>query len=120
MEYLLGLLPYSSIKAVYDPKAFIPHAASLDQTCVHCPMFLTAATRRCRTRISVSTLGITLSRPLPVIALVGRYLTNKLIGRRFLPYRPALLRGFTLTRPSGISPPFGELCLCKGWIPTCY
>ena len=66
----------SSIKAVYDPKAFIPHAASLDQTCVHCPMFLTAATRRCRTRISVSTLGITLSRPLPVIALVGRYLTN--------------------------------------------
>jgi len=33
----------------------------------------------------VVSLGNTLSRPLPVIALVSRYLTNKLIGPRPLP-----------------------------------
>ena len=38
-------------------------------------------------RISVPLLGNTLSRPLPVIALVGRYPTNKLIGRRPLTER---------------------------------
>ena len=55
-------------------------------------MFLTAATRRCTTRISVSSLGIMLSHPLPVIALVGHYPANKLIGPRLLSKR--LLRTF--------------------------
>ena len=63
-------------KAVYDPKAFILHAASLDQAFAHCRRFSTAATRRCRSRVSVSSLGAALSHPLPVIALVSRYLTN--------------------------------------------
>ena len=75
----------SPIKAVYIPKDFIPHAASLDQAFAHCRIFSTAATRRCMTRIAVSSLGDVLSHPLPVIALVSRYLTNKLIGPRPLP-----------------------------------
>ena len=66
----------SHAKAVYNPKAFFLHAASLDQAFAHCRIFSTAATRRCTSRVSVSSLGNTLSRPLPVIALVSRYLTN--------------------------------------------
>ena len=44
--------------------------------------------------ISVPSLGAVLSHPLPVIALVSRYLTNKLIGPRPLPkwLAPLLLR----------------------------
>ena len=38
-------------------------------------------------RISVPLLGVVLSHPLPVIALVSSYLTNKLIGRRPIPFR---------------------------------
>ena len=73
---------FSIAKAVYAPRGFFLHAASLDQAFAHCRMFLTAATRRCMTRLSVSSLGIVLSHPLPVIALVGRYPANKLIGPR--------------------------------------
>ena len=58
------------------PKHFILHAASLRQTFVHCGRFSTAATRRCMGRISVPSVGVTLSGPLGVIALVSRYLTN--------------------------------------------
>ena len=68
-------------KGVYNPKAFILHAASLGQTFVHCPIFLVAATRRCTARVSVQLWLIDLSVQLPVIALVGLYPTNKLIGR---------------------------------------
>ena len=69
-------LAYSSRKAVYNPKTFILHAASLHQAFAHCGIFSTAATRRCTARFSVPSLGNTLSGPLPVIALVSRYLTN--------------------------------------------
>ncbi len=41
----------------------------------------TAATRRCLDRVSVPVWLIILSDQLPVLALVSRYLTNKLIGR---------------------------------------
>jgi hypothetical protein len=61
---------------VYNPKAFIPHAVSLRQAFAHCARFLTAASRRSLGRISVPMWGATLSRPLPIVALVGRYLTN--------------------------------------------
>ena len=70
---------------VYNPKAFIPHAALRRQAFAHCAQFPVAATRRCEARVSVLLWGYTLSRPLPVIALVSHYLTNKLIGRRPLP-----------------------------------
>ena len=67
------------------PKHFFPHAASLDQAFAHCRMFLTAATRRCMDRVSVPLVGVALSRPLAVIALVSLYLANKLIARRPFP-----------------------------------
>ncbi len=78
----LGLPSISSpLTAVYNPKAFIPHAASLGQACAHCRRFSTAATRRCLGSVSVPVRRATLSRPLPIVALVGHYPTNKLIGR---------------------------------------
>ncbi len=61
---------------VYDPKAFIPHAASLGQACAHCPIFPTAASRRSLDRVSVPVWLIVLSDQLPIVALVSRYLTN--------------------------------------------
>ena len=67
---------YSLIKGVYNPKAFILHAVLLRQAFAHCAIFLAAATRRYMVRVSVPLWGITLSRPLPVLALVGRYPTN--------------------------------------------
>ncbi len=61
--------------------AFFVHAAWLDQSCLHCPIFLTAASRRSRVRVSVPVWGAMLSHPLPIVGLVGRYPTNYLIGR---------------------------------------
>ena len=87
----MALRPFSHAKAVYNPKAVFLHAASLDQGFPHCRIFSTAATRRCRIRVAVSSLGAVLSHPLPVVALVSRYLTNKLIGPRPLPKRIASL-----------------------------
>ena len=61
---------------VYNPKAFILHAASLRQAFAHCERFSTAATRRSLDSVSVPVWLIVLSDQLPVLALVGRYLTN--------------------------------------------
>ncbi len=63
-------------KEFYDPKAFITHAAWLDQAFAHCPISPTAATRRCLGRVSVPVWPINLSARLPIEALVGYYLTN--------------------------------------------
>ncbi|SUZ57739.1 uncharacterized protein METZ01_LOCUS10593, partial [marine metagenome] len=43
----------SPLTVVYTPKGFLPHAASLRQTFVHCAIFPTAASRRSLGRISV-------------------------------------------------------------------
>src|SRR5258707_7440079 len=75
----------SLLKAVYNPKAFIPHAASLRQAFAHCARFLTAASRRSLGRVSVPVWLDILSDQLPVVSLVGRYPTNKLIGREPIP-----------------------------------
>ncbi len=80
VSYLL-IRSYSHLTGVYNPKAFIPHAASLGQACAHCPKFPTAASRRSLGRVSVPMWPITLSGRLPIVALVSHYLTNKLIGR---------------------------------------
>src|SRR4029453_663710 len=77
----------SLLKEVYNPKAVIPHAASLHQAFAHCAIFPTAASRRSLGRVSVPVWPITLSGRLPVVALVGHYPTNKLIGRGSIPYR---------------------------------
>ena len=63
-------------KEFYKPKSFFTHAASLGQAFAHCRIFSTAASRRSMARIAVPLLGVALSRPLPVIALVSHYLTN--------------------------------------------
>ena len=75
----------SPLKEVYNPKAFIPHAASLRQAFAHCAIFPAAASRRSLGRVSVPVWLVVLSDQLPVLALVSRYLTNKLIGREALP-----------------------------------
>ena len=77
----------SILKEVYNPKAVIPHAASLHQACAHCAIFPTAASRRSLGRISVPVWPDTLSGRLPVVALVGHHPTNKLIGRGPIPHR---------------------------------
>ncbi len=89
--------PSFLLKGVYNPKTFFPHATSLRQAFAHCAIFLTAASRRSLGRVSVPVWLIVLSDQLPVVALVGRYPTNKLIGHEpiferrihdaaFLPY----------------------------------
>ena len=66
----------SSIKDVYATNRFIHHAVSLDQAFAHCRIFSAAAPRRGMNRVSVSSVGVSLSAPLNVIALVSHYLTN--------------------------------------------
>lgn len=72
---------------VYDPRTFIPHAASLHQAFAHCGRFLTAASRRSGARVSVPLWPATLSGRLSVVALVSLYLTNKLMERNPIPKR---------------------------------
>jgi hypothetical protein len=66
----------SRATGVYNPKTFLPHAASLRQPFGHCARFPTAASRRSLGRISVPMWLAILSDQLPVIALVSRYLAN--------------------------------------------
>src|SRR5438874_13598416 len=70
-------LAASSLSTVlYNPKAFIAHAASLGQACAHCQRSSTAATRRCLASVTVPVARVVLSHPLDILALVGRYPTN--------------------------------------------
>ncbi len=75
------------LTVVYIPKDFLLHAASLRQAFAHCAIFVTAALRGGPGSVSVPMLRANLSVPLPVVALVSFYLTNKLIGDRPLPHR---------------------------------
>ena len=104
-------------KAVYNPKAFVLHAEWLDQACAHCPKFPTAASRRSLDRVSVPVWLIVLSDQLPVVALVRRYLTNKLIGREPLPKRKTfLIRPCDQMGVSGISSSFELLSQTSGQV----
>ena len=105
--------PHSSpTKEVYVLTDFILHAASLRQPFGPCAIFLTAASRRSLDRVSVPVWLIILSDQLPIAGLVGRYLTNYLMGRRLIYRRPC---GPLTTSPcgaaalSGISSAFAEL-----------
>ncbi len=71
----------SRIKGVYNPRAFILHAASLGQGFPHCRSLSTAASRRSLGRISVPVWLTILSDQLPIVALVVFYTANKLMGR---------------------------------------
>ena len=74
---------YSSLfpTVLYDPKAFITHAAWLRQAFAHCAIFPTAASRRSLGRVSVPVWLIILSDQLTILGLVSLYLTNKLMVR---------------------------------------
>jgi hypothetical protein len=107
----------SLLKAVYNPKAFIPHAASLRQAFAHCARFPTAASRRSLGRVSVPVWPFTLSGRLPVVALVGRYPTNKLIGRGPIPdRRPFPTSTMRRRLVSGIRPSFPGLSQSRGQV----
>ena len=103
---------YSSLPTVvYNPKAVIPHAASLHQGFPHCARFLTAASRRSLGRVSVPVWLIVLSDQLPVVALVGHYPANKLIGREplLMPPKGFFVRRLLQTIVRGITRPLGRL-----------
>src|SRR5829696_9242856 len=101
------------LTVVYTPKGFVPHAASLRHTCVHCGRFVTAAPRRSPGSVSVPMWLAVLSDQLRVVALVSRYLTNKLIRYRLLLERIAPLKTRSCDQVvlSGITCPFGQLSL---------
>jgi hypothetical protein len=108
-------------KEVYNPKAVIPHAASLRQAFAHCAIFPTAASRRSLGRVSVPVWPVALSGRLPVVALVGHHPTNKLIGRGPIPSRktfhhpPCDERSYPVLDPVSQAYPRAE-----GRSPTCY
>ena len=101
----------SQLKVLYNPKAFFTHAAWLRQAFAHCAIFPTAASRRSLDRVSVPVWLIILSDQLSVVALVSRYLTNKLMERGPIFRRPKAF--FLSTKVSknvfGISSSFPKL-----------
>ena len=123
---LLLLLPSprkasSKLKEVYNPKAVIPHAASLRQAFAHCAIFPTAASRRSLGRVSVPVWLIVLSDQLPVDALVSRYLTNKLIGRGPIPSRKTFHPLSCNSRSYPVLDPVSQAYpKVQGRLPTCY
>jgi hypothetical protein len=115
----LGYRPFSSPrKGLYIPKDFVTHAASLHQGFPHCAISLIAAPQRSQGRVAVPVWLTILSDQLPVVALVGRYPTNKLIGRRPLPERitPFSTEERSPPATSGINPPFGGLSPSLGQV----
>ena len=123
-SFFLGYrLCSSPRKGVYTPKGVLPHAALLRQACAHCGKFLAAASRRSRGRVSVPVWLAVLSDQLPIIALVSRYPTNELIGRR-----PLLGRDCSLSSRSPVETrTYAELPAVshgypppQGRLPTCY
>ncbi len=115
-------IPSSLPKGVYNPKTFIPHAASLRQAFAHCAIFLTAASRRSLARVAVPVWLIVLSDQLPVEALVSRYLTNKLIGREPISERKTISSPDHAVRGghpvlARVSPSYPGL---RGRLLTCY
>ena len=107
-------------KGVYNPKAVIPHAASLHQASAHCAIFPTAASRRSLGRISVPMWPYTLSGRLPVDALVGHYPTNKLIGRGPIPHRKTFHHTLTVRSYPVLDPVSQAYPEVQGRSPTCY
>ncbi len=105
----------SPLTAVYNPRAFILHAASLRQAFAHCGRFSTAATRRCPDSVSVPVVGAMLSHPLDIIAMVDHYPTIKLISRQPLPRRN---HTFAPQRSSGITHSFPWLSPTEGYVST--
>ena len=99
--------PSSPSTGVYNPKAFVLHAASLGQACAHCRRFSTAASRRSLGSVSVPVCRATLARPVGITGLVGRYPANNLIPRRPVPRRRSFgVRVMPLKHIAGDYPKF--------------
>ena len=85
------IIPYmcrsSFITEVYRTNSFFLHAALLGQGSPHCRKFPTAASRRSLGRVSVPVWPVTLSGRLRIVALVGRYPSNKLMRRKPILYQ---------------------------------
>ena len=72
----INLAAFSPPTVLYNPKAFIAHAASLGQAFAHCRRSSTAASRRSLASVPVPVTQVVLSHLLGISALVGRYPTN--------------------------------------------
>ena len=83
---------------------------------------MTAASRRSLGSVSVPVRGVALSRPLSVVALVSRYLTNKLMEPRPLPKRPRAFLPMTYVSESHpVLAPLSRGCSeLRGRLPGCY
>ncbi len=110
---------FAPMKSLYQRHK---HSEFPRHTCVHCEGFAPAAPRRAWVRVSVPIWGLQLTLPLPVVALVSRYLTNKLIGRS-----PILKRRSFCFWNISVSRSYGELpSIYQGYAPlkvrlaTCY
>ena len=107
---------------LYNPRAFIAHAALLRQAFAHCAIFPTAASRRSLDRVSVPVWLIILSDQLSVFGLVGHYPTNYLMDRgpilqREVSEDPPLFSPWSYPVLARVSPSYPRL---KGRLPTCY
>jgi hypothetical protein len=96
----------------------------LRQAFAHCARFPTAASRRSLGRVSVPVWLIVLSDQLSIVALVSRYLTNKLMLRGPIPKRKPKL---PLVQPAWQAAPHPVLASLSerypglwGRLPTCY
>ena len=119
MACSLATVTSSSLRTeVYNPKTVFPHAALLHQACAHCAIFPTAASRRSLGRVSVPMWPFNLSVRLPIVDLVGRYLTNYLIGRELTPNRIAPFTPVSCDTvvSRGISTCFQVLSPCLGQV----
>src|SRR3954471_927214 len=100
---------FSPSTVLYNPKAFIAHAASLGQACAHCRRSSTAASRRSLASVSVPVARVVLSHPLDITAMVGRYPAIKLISREPLPRRNSFHgKEMPLRHIAGYYPPVRE------------
>ena len=81
MVWILATHISFPLTELYDPKAFITHAALLRQGLPHCAKFPTDASRRSLDRVSGPVWLIILSDQLTIVALVGLYPTIQRLGR---------------------------------------
>ena len=115
--------PFSPSTGVYNPKAFVLHAASLGQACAHCRRFSTAASRRSLGSVSVPVCRATLARPVGIEGLVGRYPANYLIPRRPVPRRTDPFGEASMPTPShrwGLPAVSRGYTHPRGWLPSPY
>ncbi len=108
----------SILTELYNPKAFVTHAALLCQGFTHCTKFPTAASRRSLDRVSVPVWLIILSDQLTIRAMVGHYPTIKLMVRgpilKWKPKPPLTSATKAAVVLCGISVPFETLSPSQG------